>query len=621
MATLSLAVAVSQPAAKPAVARGPYLGEKPPGKTPTIFAPGIVSLANFSEIRIAFSPNGDECFFSRSSQYGKYPWNLYYTKRVNNIWTPPVLAPFPQQGDFTGQPFFSADGNSLYFTSKANGSTDIWVVQHTSQGWGSPQVLPSPINSTDSDVYYSHTLDGTAYFASDRPGGKGALDIWRTRKVTGQPLQVENLGATINTSAYDYDPYVDPNGRYLLFASDRSGLTSVFVSYGNGNGGWSVPINMNTVVPGFNTGGADGPSISPDGKYLFWRRYDDGRPYTYWVENPLNELTAAKPMEVTGPYFGQKPPGKILEIFAPGILSRSDRMVTRVAFSPDGNECFFSAPNDTFSDVQMYYTKLVNNVWTPPVPAPFLLPGHSYRQALFSADGNKLYFSSDQNGTSDIWVVERSSQGWGNPLVLPAPINTSSYYEGKYTQTTDGTAYIESDRPGGQGGFDIWRIRPQQPGQPAQVENLGPLVNSSVGDGDPFVSPDGRYLLFESNRPGGHGQGDLYVIFADGSGGWTAPVNLNQYIPGINTEDDEYGQTLSPDGRYLFFVRLFHNGTQQKALYWVENPFFEPAQRGFQSHGPRLRHTGRHGPMHHVVAVYEPTTDPYDRIKWGKSYE
>lgn len=68
MATLSLAVAVSQPAAKPAVARGPYLGQKPPGKTPTIFAPGIISIADFAEIRIAFSPDGSECFFSRSSK-------------------------------------------------------------------------------------------------------------------------------------------------------------------------------------------------------------------------------------------------------------------------------------------------------------------------------------------------------------------------------------------------------------------------------------------------------------------------------------------------------------------------------------------------------------------------
>jgi CubicO group peptidase (beta-lactamase class C family) len=288
--TVSGAQALS---AKPAEATGPYFGQKPPGKTPTVFAPGIVSVPNFSVIRVAFSPNGDECFFTKSSPSGVYPWKLYYTKYANGIWTAPTPAPFnPQQGTFAGQPFFSADGNQLSYTSDANGTTDIWVVQRTSQGWGAPQVLPSPVNSSGGAVYYSQTLDGTTYFASQRSGGLGVLDIWRARQATGQPVQVENLGATINTAAYDYDPCVDPNGKYLLFASDRSGQSNVYVSASNGNGGWDTPVNMDTLVPGFNTGGADGPSISPDGKYLFWRRFHDGQPAIYWVESPLREQAA-----------------------------------------------------------------------------------------------------------------------------------------------------------------------------------------------------------------------------------------------------------------------------------------------------------------------------------------
>jgi hypothetical protein len=44
---------------------------------------------------------------------------------------------------------------------------------------------------------------------------------------------------------------------------------------------------MNTLGPGFNTGGADGASISPDGRYQFWRRYDGGQANIYWVANPF----------------------------------------------------------------------------------------------------------------------------------------------------------------------------------------------------------------------------------------------------------------------------------------------------------------------------------------------
>jgi len=279
-------------------------------------------------------------------------------------------------------------------------------------------------------------------------------------------------------------------------------------------------------------------------------------------------LTTAKAADVTGPYFGQKSPCRTPQIFAPGILSLTNRMEARIAFSPDGNECFFTVPQDSkFSCVKMYYTKRVNNVWTSQMVASFLLPGHSCVQPFFSTDGNKLYFTS----TGGIWAVERTSQGWGNPQMLPSPINSASG-AGEYSQTTDGTAYFESDRPGGMGQCDVWRARPPQPGQPLQVENLGAPVNSSTYDGDPFVSPDGKYLIYSSYRSGGCGAADLYVTFADGKGGWTAPVNLNQYCPGINTDAIEYGPSLSPDQRYLFFVRLKYK-TQQCDVWWVENPF------------------------------------------------
>ena len=284
-------------------------------------------------------------------------------------------------------------------------------------------------------------------------------------------------------------------------------------------------------------------------------------------------LTTARSADVTGPYLGQKPPGRTPQIFAPGILSLTNRMEARIAFSPNVNECFVTVPSDfNFSNTRLYYTKCVNNVWTPQALAPFSLPGTFCGMPFFSADGKELYFKSSHNGSGDIWEVDRTSQGWGTPQVLPAPINTS-FDDGEYSQTTDGTAYIESNRPGGQGQYDIWRILPQQPGQPLQVDNLGAVVNSSSNDGDPFVSPDGRYLLFDSNRPGSSGYMGLYVTFTNGNGGWTAPVNLNQYCPGINIPGVyQCSPSLSPDQCYLFFVRLNFN-PQQCDVWWVENPF------------------------------------------------
>jgi len=286
------------------------------------------------------------------------------------------------------------------------------------------------------------------------------------------------------------------------------------------------------------------------------------------------KATSASAPVVRGAYFGQKLPGKTPELFAPGILSQPNRMEARIAFSPDGNECFFTVPNDfNFTNVQMYYTKRVNNEWTPQVLAPFSLPGHSYSQPFFSADGNKLYFTSAESGSKKIgiWVVERTSHGWGTPQLLPPPINSDDE-TGEYSQTKDGTAYFESDRSGGMGMVDLWRATPQHPGQPLEVENLGASINTATYDSDPFISPDGKYLIFSSNRAGAQGGADLYVTFLGGKGTWSAPVNLNQYIPGINTDAVEYGASLSPDGLYLFFVRLDPNA-RRGDVYWVENPF------------------------------------------------
>jgi Tol biopolymer transport system component len=290
----------------------------------------------------------------------------------------------------------------------------------------------------------------------------------------------------------------------------------------------------------------------------------------------LLTVLSAPAWAVSGPYFGQTPPGKTPQIFASGILSLTDRLEQSIAFSPDGLECFFTVPSSfSYSSIKLYYTKCVNNVWTSQGVAPFTLPGAQNWQPFFSADGNKLYFTSSSPGTGDIWVSSRTTSGWGSPVVLSSPINSTSW-DGSYTQTTDGTIYFESERSGGLGYTDIWRT---VPGTPSKVETLGSSVNSSSPDGDPFVSPDGSYLLFQSFRSGGSGNSDLYVTFSNGSGGWTTAVNMNQYCPGINTSAGEFEPTLSADGQYLFFVRI-KTSANQSDIYWVVNPFYtapEPA--------------------------------------------
>lgn len=266
-------------------------------------------------------------------------------------------------------------------------------------------------------------------------------------------------------------------------------------------------------------------------------------------------------------YFGQTPPGDKAVKFAPDIISLPDRLEDHIAFSPNGNECYFSVWGINYSSARIYYTKRENNIWSPQVEAPFSV-GHYAKNPFFSTDGNKLYF--DYGGTEPkyIWMVQRTAQGWSDPQVLPSPIN-SGYSDGGYSETADSIAYFTSTRPGGQG-YDIWCTH-RMSGQPLQAENLGTPVNSSVSDYASYIAHDGSYLIFTSERPGGHAYSDLYITFKKESGDWIVPVNMERNGAGINIINTvEVSPTLSPDGCFLFFTRYTNTGGMEtEDIYWV----------------------------------------------------
>jgi hypothetical protein len=142
-----------------------YFGQTLPGDIAKIFASGIISLSNRDEGKVVFSPNGKEIFIEVIvNQHSK----IFYTRYINNNWTEQVAVPFTGN-DNVGLPFLSADGNKLYFTNWAN--KDIYRIERSADIWGAPQLLPSPINSTSSDVCYTETDNGVVYMSSRRQGG------------------------------------------------------------------------------------------------------------------------------------------------------------------------------------------------------------------------------------------------------------------------------------------------------------------------------------------------------------------------------------------------------------------------------------------------------------------
>jgi hypothetical protein len=263
-------------------------------------------------------------------------------------------------------------------------------------------------------------------------------------------------------------------------------------------------------------------------------------------------------------YFGQTLPGDSAVVFAPGIVSLPNRSECRIVFSPNGNECYFNVWATDYSSAKIYYTKRENNIWTPQVEAPFSI-GHMASGPFMSLDGNRIYFHyANYKGPElyNIWMVQRTSQGWSEPEPLPSPIN-SNYRDGAYSETKDGIVYFTSNRPGGYDNKgDIWRTH-KVSGQPLQVENLGATVNSAVWDASPCIAPDESYLIFTSERAGGYGKSDLYITYKKEDGGWTIPVNMEMKSYGINLKNSATGDAaLSLDGRFLFFSR-------NRDIYWI----------------------------------------------------
>ena len=262
--------------------------------------------------------------------------------------------------------------------------------------------------------------------------------------------------------------------------------------------------------------------------------------------------TAASP-DVPIPYLGEKPPGDSPVLFAPGVVSTTSREWS-MASTPDGLELFFGVVTDERSWI--LHTKENNGRWTEPAVASFSGSYDDYDLTM-SPDGNRVYFTSsrpaDGDGpgveNSDIWFVDRTVDGWGDPVRFPEPINTEMR-ELYPSESRDGYVYFFSSRSAGFGGFDIYRVAVGEGGFGAP-ENLGPSINTDGNETDCCISPDGDYLVFTSSRDGGFGKGDLHISFRTDDGHWTSAVNLGD---AVNTEHLEFCPSVSRDGKYLFFT-------------------------------------------------------------------
>ena len=175
-----------------------------------------------------------------------------------------------------------------------------------------------------------------------------------------------------------------------------------------------------------------------------------------------------------------------------------------------------------------------------------------------SADGLVLFFHSDRPGglgSRDLYVTTRvtTDDDWGTPANLGPTVNTSYQDDYPSISADSSTLFFSSNRPGGYGGRDIWVVTRASISDPWRTPaNLGPLVNTGQDDICANISADGLELYFGSyNRTGGYGHFDIWVatrVTADND--WGTPVNLG---PTVNSSYRDLSPSMSTDGLVLFF--------------------------------------------------------------------
>lgn len=219
-----------------------------------------------------------------------------------------------------------------------------------------------------------------------------------------------------------------------------------------------------------------------------------------------------------------------------------------------------------------FYSVRTAGSWDARMPAgsPLNTPDNEGAQTL-TADGFTLYFTAcnrrDGLGMCDIYQSDWSDGKWSQPRNLGSRINTRFSEKHPAISADGGRLFFTSDRPGGKGSFDIWMSERTTEGWSVPV-NLGDSVNTPGMEQSPFIHPDQLSLYFSSDGWPGMGQGDLYITRRRPDQTWTTPRNLGYPI---NTHNDEIGLSVSASGERAYFASDRHSG-RDTDIYTFELP-------------------------------------------------
>lgn len=232
-------------------------------------------------------------------------------------------------------------------------------------------------------------------------------------------------------------------------------------------------------------------------------------------------------------------------------------------FTPEGRTMYFMTADAAFSKYQLAQSRCVDGRWSAGEPTPFSRPLPVWdADPAVSPDGQRLYFVSTRHDPKaedfDIWFVQRQADGsWGPAQRLPEPVNSKGS-ELLPRVDAQGRLYFGSDRPGGHGQGDIYVAEQDAEGR-WSVANVGPPVSSAHFEYEAEISRDGRTMVVVANR----GDRSRLYRYALRDGKW---VELGK----VPAKDDQFqvGPLLSPRGDRLLFAQ--RDGADSGEMFLID---------------------------------------------------
>jgi len=264
------------------------------------------------------------------------------------------------------------------------------------------------------------------------------------------------------------------------------------------------------------------------------------------------------PSKLEGPYLGQTPPGLTAKPFAPGIVN-TEEWGDAGGFSLDMNTFYVSRwrhSRDAREPESVTFKKVDNRWQKIAVPKGTRKPFHS-------PDGKTLHFGKRYK--------ERTADGWSEMKSLGAPYKDIRIMG--LTVSSKGTYVFDEATRDGNG---VLRYSRLVDGKREEPRPLPEEINTGKWNAHPFIAPDESYIMWDGERESGYGKQDLYISFRQKDGSWGEAINLGDKV---NTDAEEGGPQISPDGKYLFFNRMVPraNGDtdSQSDQYWIDAQIIE----------------------------------------------